>query len=741
MGVKDFFKKVINHEGVQGTNYLSLALTSDKIIAAIWHFQGASQIDFVGYNEKEFHSIDSLIHEAAVAIDTAAKNITTDVSQVVFGLSNYWFEDGKLSHETGEILKNLAKELELDAQAFVPLAASVAHYLSLKGGSKNAIFIGAFEDYTEVSFIKNGTAQSSEHKGKATLEDISRLIGKIKEAPDQELPNQVIIFGDGATHLKKELDKEDGHKVFKDDAKIEILKNEELVRCITYSQVADILGSEPQIVATATQPTTATKDAEEIEPQEERKEQEKVKEEPPESSDEFDFREGLDVLASPPPSSEARETPSSQSPQTASPSDEYAVDIDEKAHGYETPAQKLQESTKPKRSWVESMLTLNWMSSLAKGNKKKIIPPAIILAALLLAALYVLGFTLTSAQVMIRANSKPFEDTFDLTVASGAALDTTRSRMPGEEIIATVQDSSQAQATGIKKTGNYAKGEVKVLNWTTSKVDFNAGTVIITKSGIKFELGSKVEIASRSASTPGESTVAVTAQEFGQNGNVSAGTEFTFQKYDELLYSAKNDNAMAGGDEKEINVVTQKDQDNLAQDLEKSLTQKAKEELRQKVGDKEIFDESIAIKVLKKQFDKQIDQEATAFTLSMEIEASALFYKEETLREFLAKISQDEADDYLESAPENIEILDIKATRDKNSLQLEGEYRANLVPKIDVEAIKANIAGKSQKSAREQIRQNPEIRDVEFIFSPNLILFSSLPKNKDKISIKIEAVK
>ncbi|KKR78071.1 MAG: hypothetical protein UU23_C0004G0053 [Candidatus Curtissbacteria bacterium GW2011_GWA1_40_9] len=714
MGVKDIFGKFLNHEPAEGANYLSLTLTPDKILASIWR----------------------------IAIDTAAKNITADVDQVVFGLSDYWFEGGKPTKETTDILKNLAQELELDAQAFVPLAASIAHSLSLKGESKNAIFIGAFKDYTEVSLIKNGSAISSEHKGKATIQDISRLIDKFREIPDQILPKHVVVFGDNALELKNELGKKKEHSVFEEGATIETLTNEEVAHCIAYSQAADVLGSEPQLGAVSTLIATQESEIDEGKVQELQEKPEMGKEELKEPGEEFDFKEGKDVLENPVSQSQEDEKLANGNLTSPSTNDEYAVEVNEKAHGYETPAQKLQESTGTKKeSLIESILTLNWVSKITKGSKKKILAPIAVLTIVILVIVYILGFTITSVKVLVKASSRPIDDTFDVTVAQGAALDTLRSRIPGEETAATVKDSSQAQATGIKKTGNNSKGEVKVFNWTTSKVDFDAGTVIISKNGIKFELNSDVEIASRSASSPGESLVGVTAQEFGENGNLSAGTEFTFQQYDELLYSAKNDIAFSGGDEKEINIVTKKDQDDLAKTLENSLTQKAKEELKQKVTDKEILDESIEIKVLKKQFDKDIDEEATSFMLDMEIEASALSFKEETLKEFLAKISKDKAEDNLESLPDNIEILELDVTRGKDTLNLEGKYRAYLVPKINEDSIRSTIAGKGQKSARQLIKQNSEISDVDFIFSPNLIIFSSLPKNKDKISIKVEAIK
>lgn len=746
MGVTDVFGKLLKREPAEGTNYLSLTLTSDKILASIWRLENSSEINVVGFSEKDFHSVDSLIHEAAVAIDSAAKNINSDVSQVVFGLSNYWFENGTLAKETIDILKNLAQELELDAQAFVPLVASVGHYLKLKGEGQNATLIGAFGDYTEVSLVKAGGAVSKEHKGKASVDDVAALITRLKDEPGQTLPKLAIFFGENSQHIKKELEKEKNPSVFEEGTKLEALTNEELAKCIVYSQAADVLGREPQLAAGQIVSADAAPNQQKDEAKEPEAEEEKVVDQETGKGDEFEFKEGVDVLEQPAQVSKGSGE-ISQKPEkveeTRAASSDYAVEVTERGNHYETPAQKLQESSfSRKKSMFDALITLNWLSIIFKGNsKKKLLVSALLLVVASAAIVYILGYTITNAQVLIKANSKPFEDNFDITVASGAALDTARSRIPGEETSAIVSESSQAQTTGVKKTGNNSKGEVKVFNWTTSKVSFDKGTVLISKNGIKFELDSGVEVASRSASSPGESTVGVTADEFGASGNVAAGTEFTFQQHDELLYSAKNDNAMTGGDEKEIKVVAKKDQDDLAEALEGLLTQKAKSELQQKVGGQSIADEAIEVIVVRKQFSANIEEEASALTLNMEVEASALSYKEETLKEFLAKATQEQAEGSLESRPENVDILEIDVTRGKGTLNLEGKYRSNLVPKIDEDNLKTAIAGKGQKKAREIVKQNPEISEVEFTFSPNLILFSNVPKNKDRISVKVEAIK
>lgn len=750
MGVLDIFGNLLKRDHFAQINYLSLTLTPDKVIAIIWTLDGEN-INFIGSSHKDFHNIDSLIHEAAAAIDHAAQNIKTDVNQVVFGLSNYWFEDGKITKETTNILKNLAQELELDAQAFVPIAASINHFLKLRGEQSQAVLVGAYKDYCEVSIVSGGNLQSREFKGSAKTEDINRLLKELKQDLNTPLPQKIVIFGDASANLKKSLEKEKNLDLFAAVPKLEELSEEEVARCIAYSQAADVLGSEPQILQAPIQPQThPVRETAEKETQQENIQQETL---PQDSEKEvrseeepFDFREGEDVLATTEEIGEEESVPSHVDDNLrTSPKDEYAVEVSQPTHGYESPAQKLTEHTPKKKSLLDSLITLSWANSLipvlSKGNKKTLLAGLIVLTLAIMVVIFIAGYTFTNAQILIKANSKPFESDFDATVASGAALDTTRLRIPGEEQTATIAESRQAPATGTKKTGNNATGEVKVFNWTTTKVSFNKGVVIIAKNGIKFELDSAIEVASRSASTPGETSVMVKAQEFGTNGNLASGTEFTFQQYDELLYSAKNDNALTGGDEKEITVVTQQDLTNLEKNLQEFLTKKAKEQLQNSTSGQHIGNEAIEVKVTKKLFDKKAQEEGDVVNLDMEVQATALVYNDNTLKELLAKIAQEQTGGGQEALPENVDIRDLKVNRGKGTLKLEGKYTANLTPKINIDEIKEKIAGRGTKKAREIMKENPEIAEVEISFSPNLIIFSTIPKNKEKIDIKVEAIK
>ncbi len=763
MGVLDSFGKLLNRQPQEETNYLSLTLTSNKILASIWQLSG-DQINFIGYCSKNFHNIDSLIREAAVAIDTAAQHIKSDVTQVVFGLSYYWFEDGKITKETANILKNLSRELELEAQAFVPIAASINHFIKLKNQNvPDALYVGAFKDFTEISFLSGETVTPKIIKGSATKEGVNKLLKDLKLEIQKSLPDKVITY-DPDSQIRKELEKADLKEIFGKEPKFEHFQDEDIAKCIAYSQAADVLGHDPTLGTLGQDTVDEDVPAPPTHKGENEEESIEALQEtmPPveiaqTASAGFAFQANHDILETEKGQNFESDMSKVEKPQydaSDNPieADEYAVEIDKNklhpAHsGYESPAQKIEETRSVKKgSFFDSLLALSWLSKLSfglsKGEKgKKILIPILVLAILATIITYLLTLTFSSAQVIITANAKPQEADMNVTVASGATLDTARSRIPGDVVSATVSDSSQTQTTGSKKTGTFAKGEVNVLNWTTSQISFNKGEALISKNGIKFQLDSDVQVASRSASTPGQSTVAVVAKDFGSDSNLSAGTEFTFQKYDELLYSAKNDNAFTGGDSKQITVVAKDDMTKLENVLADQLTIKAKQSLKDKNPTNQLNDDAIQIKVTKKQFDKNLDDEASSLNLNMEIEATALVYDPNVLKTLLAQQAQEDSQGKLTATPDNIEILNINVKRGADTLKLSGSYRANLLPNINIDNIKDKIAGKNIKDARAIVKENPDIADIEVKFTPNLILFSSIPKNKSKINIQLMASK
>src|SRR3990167_9499235 len=192
MAIADIVGRFIKKESEEENNFLSLSLTPDRVLATIWALE-VEKVEVLGFSRKSFQNIDSIIHQSAIAIDAAAEKAKSDVSQVVFGLSSSWFDDGKIKKDAIKLLKKLSQELELDSQAFVPLASSIKNYLKYEEGvTPHAVLIGAFNDSFEVHLLKNNeVGKTLNSKNKPTLEKISALVKQLGD--EKDLPLKIIV--------------------------------------------------------------------------------------------------------------------------------------------------------------------------------------------------------------------------------------------------------------------------------------------------------------------------------------------------------------------------------------------------------------------------------------------------------------------------------------------------------------------------------------------------------------------
>ncbi|MBI4037459.1 baseplate J/gp47 family protein [Candidatus Curtissbacteria bacterium] len=708
-----FLSKFRKKPTLSQENFLSLILTNNNVTAIIWAEKN-SEVNIEGTATKPFTQISSLVHETAIAIDKAAEKVTADVTKVVFGLSDSWLENGQLSPTTSKTLDALTKDLELEAQAFIPLSAAVLHHFKHNGKQlTGALLVGIFDNYSEIHRVKEGkTEKSKNFNGKITTDELD------EEMEGENQLKEIVFFGSGFEHLAQKVKKKSPDKY-----DLEEVSENEMSMAVALSQAADVLGYEPQIAKD--HPKHAENPAE--------------KEEKVSKEDLLGFIEGRDVLLME-DDKEEKETADSHTPQEEI---KLPVKPDKKEEQYAV-SQEITENTEgaprtPTASILTRLTTLAWLPNfpdIIKGGSKKILILLGIVVAILIASFYFLAPNLTKAVAEIQVAGDSFEKDFEAEGFVGAE---DGGNLSLAQVAAAAQKTEKAAATGTRKIGNYASGTVKVFNWTTNPVTFDSDTNLITKDGIKFKLDAPIEVASRSAANPGQQDAKAKAIEFGENGNIPAGKDFTFQSFDELLYSGRNDEPFSGGDEKEITVVAQNDLTKLEKSLTESLTKEAKEKLSSENPGKKFDESQITVKVIKKSFDKKLDEEANAVNLSMEVEASAVVYEEENLKNLLAEKYSQDAPQGLEIKAASVEISDIESKRSKDKVTFSGHFKSPLSPKVDDKELAKQVAGKSQKEAREIIKKLPNVSEVNFTFTPSLPLIGTLPKNPEKITFKFKS--
>lgn len=725
-------------------SYLALTLTPDTVTACTWQFVD-EKVETRGISSKHYANTQNLVHEAAVAIDKAVEAASSDVDKVVFGLSSNWFEGDNLKAESSKILNNLGHDLDLSAQAYVSLATAVNHFLKMEEGvTPNAVLMGIFDDFCEAHLVQNNKILSTEKlNAKAEVGAVVDLIHKLKEKHNQ-LPSRLIIYGKPTENLNTRLGNRNWSDIFLHAPKIELLDAGELAKAVAYAQAVDILGYDPNVPGSARDfKQKQSQKNEEAAPKED-------------AGNNLGFVEGEDILlakhseestdehiedsesetGSQPDSNTAQEN--NFQPEFREPED-YAVQLESNVSSPDYPeTNNLKPQSKRKKPGLGFPNPLAVFSFIKfRPSAKSLGIAALVLIVLSVVGVYAAGQMLTSARVIIKVNAKPQEADFKAQVISNSS-DIPSGQLPGTIVKGTADGSQKMVASGSKKTGTKSKGQIKILNWDKSSAKtFASGTQVITKDGLKFTIDSEIEVASRSATTPGENKVAATAFEIGPNYNINSGVDLTIVGFDEVFYSGVTDTAFTGGDEKQITVASQDDLTRLEKQLNDTLSQKAKEELSTKSEGRKIYDEARTIKVIIKEFDKKADEEASLINLNMTLEVSALTFDENDLKTYLAKTAQEKADKNLESRPENIEILNLSVKSQKDTLVLSGRFRANLTPKIEEDPLREKIAGLTSKKAREEIKSSAEISDVQIVITPGIPFIDSIPKDKSKISFEV----
>lgn len=749
------FSRIIKKEKPQEANYLSLVLAPDRILASIWTFDG-QDIKVLGFGQKSSQNVDVLVHQAAYAIDAAGEQAKVDVNKAVFGICEYYLEDGTLTRQATKMIKKISDELDLIAQAFIPIAAAVNHLLKIEESTTpNTVTLGIFADFCEVSLLVNNTVvKTKTASAPVNIEKIKNLLTVLTE-DDKQLPARVVVYGlKESSDLAQKLSSDDWGGIFLQHPKVDFLDDSELSRSVAYAQAADILGREPNIGGQTTQ--IGEQYEEDQAPIEQKQDQPET---PKPVANELGFVAGVDIHDLLDKKPEIEPKPTSQPEPEPEPlahheqklkdkpspdsQEEYAVEVSRQNVAL---AQDNQEPSRtPKTQSTFSKLTsvsaiFNLFKFKPSFGKFTLIAAIIIFLAIAAGSVFALQ-RFIETEVVIKVNSRNIEKDFLVSAISGASFDTSKSQIGASLITVSAQGSQKAVTTGNKKTGEPARGEVTVFNWTSNPKTFAQGTTVITKSGLKFTIDEQIEATSASAptgstpSSPGKAQVKITAGGVGPSYNIDTGQTFTFSQFDEFSYSAQNTAPLTGGSERQVTFVIQEDINRLEKSLLETTTKKAKDELAADASGN-LPAETIVTKVLKKDFDKKLDEETSFLNLNMEVEASALLYFQEDLKKILAE-SFGESEGFV-ILSENINITQLSISRKDNELSLSGIYKAGLVPKFSEEELKVKITGKSQKEARKIIREIPNVSDVNFNFRPNLPITSSVSRNVQKITIKVE---
>ncbi|MBI3385539.1 baseplate J/gp47 family protein, partial [Candidatus Gottesmanbacteria bacterium] len=353
-------------------------------------------------------------------------------------------------------------------------------------------------------------------------------------------------------------------------------------------------------------------------------------------------------------------------------------------------------------------------------------------------------WTLHNATVTILANPQTIQKTATVTLDPTATVaDSQTSIIPGHKQEKSLSGNKTIPVTGTKLVGDPAKGSVTIYNKSFSPQTFSKGTVF-SASGLSFTLDSDATVASASENlvsgtvTFGKITDTVTAADIGPNGNLPAGTEFTFANVGSDMAVARNDAAFTGGTSRNVTVVSRSDYDALVQGLTNDLLNKAKGDLTTSIsGGEKLIDQTITTGVTNKTFSQELGQESQMLSGSITVDVTGTSYNNSDLAVLFRQMSAGSLQPGYTVATERTEttVQNVQIKKD-GTIVLAVTLKGIALPAIDLAAIRKDIAGKSLGKAQEYLKRVSGIGGAEFRFRWN-ILPNRLPWNSNNISVSV----
>jgi len=689
MELKDLFSKFASEEEKK-EQFLALNISSKTVWAAVWQPEEEVKIVSLGTKEKwDGKTLESLTTAADNSLAAALESLPEEPNKVIFGLPETWVSKDKIVSPRLSDLKALCEKLDLTPLGFVLTTKAIIQYLKiLEGVPLSAILIGVKKEEISLTLVHLGKILGTQAVGRSGDFAADVYEGLARFDKKEPFPSRILLYNDANLETERQalLAYNWPKSLFLHFPKIEILEREIAIKAVVIAggrEVVASLGLEKKV-----------------------------------SADELGFFKDKDV------------------------------------------AQKKKEEKKPFLAKFR-LPRINLPKLKVKLPHLRLpqlkLRPSLPLALLIgLLIFFVLGgiaiaayWYLPKAQVVIFLKADNLEKEIEVKVDPELTTpDREKKQIPGEIIETKLKDSLEKETTGEKLVGDKARGEVTVYNFTDNSKSFNKGTVITSPDQKKFSLEVDITVASASSSfdeswrqviTPGTTKVTVVALEIGPDYNLPSGTEFNIANYSPSSYRAKNEKAFSGGTSRKVQVVSTKDREELLNQLTARLEEKVKEELKKNIPQgKKILETAILTSIINRNFDKAVGTEADKLRLELEMKAKTLAYSASDLDSLVDEALADYIPQNFILKGKEVEIKEEKINEEGVAI-LKVYVKGNLIPDVDIEAIKKNLAGKYPSVANDYLQSLPSFTKVEMNISPKLpARLKTLPRLSKNISVKIE---
>lgn len=727
--------------------YFALNISSEKLTAALWAISG-KHLQILDTASSTYSSGEEITKVADQLLDRVLGVREIEPQKILFGVQDSWLQDDNLKEEYSKILRSLVKDLELTPLAYVATSHALVHFLEKTDNiPTTAILVGFDSHRLEVIVVRAGKLDGVKTliRGDNSGADIEKALLTFTDV--ETLPSKILIYGTPGGELEKLktqlLSFPWMSKLsFLHFPKIEILQDDIEIKSVCFAGASesrsDILYTETKLPHSVTKPMLVKSDEKTVAKKE---------------VVELGFVVG-DVIG------KEEEVSSEEKTGRVEVSDMGSGTMaDEESEVEEGILDEEMEEAKEEKSLVAESEDFKEMAVAPPSEKHSIVPTflrigknlakhlfknmalliGIIGLVLILSGAYLF---LPKAEVKVFVEPKILEkDAQVIADPNLKEVSEVEKKIPGQEVSTEISGTSKQEATGKKQIGDPAKGTVALRNKTDEAKTISKGTILTTSSGLKFSLDSTVQIASKSAEdgTWGKSQGTATASSVGPDSNLPSGTDLTVGSFSNNQVVAKAEGNFSGGTSKDVTVVSDADQKKLLASLASQLKTQAKQKLQDERRDKKILEEALSEEIVKKSFSKNINDQASEFSLNLTVRFKGTAFEDKDLKQIVSKLISTDVPEGFE-----LNLTDSETQADVSKLEKDGQviflarFKAKLMPKLDTDKIKNQIKGQTVQQAVERLKTEENVLGAEIKITPDLPKFlQRIPILKRNIKVEV----
>ena len=683
--------------------FWSIILEQDAVSAGLWAVKDKKASIVSGSKAYLWETDEDLVEKTDLALTEASEHLPDEVpepNKTVFGLLPSWVSEGKIKKPYSDLVRLISQKMSLNPIGFAVLPEALAYSIKMREGSPlSGIVIGVGNGSIDVTLFRFGNIVGTVSVGRS-----DSLIGDITEglsrfATGDNMPTRWILY--------------DGRQVDLEEVKQEILRTdwEETGIKFLHTPQVEIAGDKQKVEAVSIAGASEIEELEGIEDSQiPDSEESNVSQDSSLSLDDLGFVIDKDIRNNM---------------------------VEEKAEG----AIKRKFGIPLLRPKI-SLRSFKPFGLLGRKSKALVVG----IFAIVFVVLLGVWFYFSRAEVVVYVSPKNLQNTESIILDENIkSADIANYTFPANVVETEIVSEKAKSATGVKTVGEKASGQVKIRNGTSDEIKLKSGSFLISSDGLKFVLDEDATLpAAESPISPGEISVKVSANNIGEEYNLAKDTSFSVANYPKSEVDAISEIEFSGGSSKKIRTISESDIKSLRDELVKENQDKAKISLKSESINSLFIEDTVLYTVIKESVSNKAGEEADEVSMSINLKAKGLILPQSQIEEISRFILKDQIPDGFVLKSEQVDMdFQLRDKIGNGVWEFDVNLKAKLLPSIDTDKIRAEIAGRNPKFVEEYLAKKISGYDRSIVkVQPTLPgLFGSLPRRARNISIEIVATR